>query len=191
MIMREQTTYQSPPPTRGWSPDLEATGAPAAVSPAHAGMVPPHAHLRRPEDRLPRPRGDGPVLQVLWPAQLMSPPPTRGWSRHGEAAQRPDDVSPAHAGMVPELTAQLQPTLSLPRPRGDGPLTFAAAHASKSSPPPTRGWSLIHPLKPACGDVSPAHAGMVPESGSAKLRRRCLPRPRGDGPGSLSSAAVL
>ena len=78
----------------------------------------------------------------------------------------------------------------LPRPRGDGPTGEAVTLADARAPPPTRGWTSVGANSTLSASGSPAHAGMDPV-----LRpRRCpgvgLPRPRGDGPLSMPTAAI-
>ena len=50
------------------------------------------------------------------------------------------------------------------------------------SPPRMRGWSLVGRLNGINGQVSPAHAGMVPFGSSFGSPHTCLPRACGDGP---------
>ncbi len=131
---------------------------------------------------LPRPRGDGPTLQAKPVTVPPSPPPTRGWTHRRRPVDRRDRVSPAHAGMDPTATSRPSCSRSLPRPRGDGPATGVSVEVDALSPPPTRGWT---PVAAAAVDgmrVSPAHAGMDPDSSACAATRQRLPRPRGDGP---------
>ena len=152
-----QSTVASPPPTRGWSlgkamtvvvglprprgdgPGKKpGTGLPGGL-PRPRGDGPEVISLLRAERSLPRPRGDGPLKHQMDIDQAVSPPPTRGWSRFGEARMASLIVSPAHAGIVPTaigdgstegvspahagmvLGIQSCEAGSLPRPRGDGP----------------------------------------------------------------------
>ena len=108
-------------------------------------------------------------------------------------------VSPARAGMDPELSAQVcfprigprrspfpphargwtvpgdrQPSRSrsFPRTRGDGPWWRTASLPTSTFPPHARGWTLDH-ARDRFGDiVSPARAGMDPFSKEIVRRRR-------------------
>jgi len=72
--------------------------------------------------------------------------------------------------------------LGLPRARGDGPTDASWGSTPGRSPPRARGWSLRAAHEAVGVDVSPARAGMVPPPPRPPVRRRCLPRARGDGP---------
>jgi len=70
----------------------------------------------------------------------------------------------------------------LPRPRGDAPGAFVETQEHGSAPPPTRGCTLSTFGQGRLNAGSPAHAGMHPFSERIEMRRRRLPRPRGDAP---------
>ncbi len=130
-----------PPPTRGWSHaalpgDVERRG-----SPAHAGMVPLGSHC--PDERrwFPRPRGDGPRDRNPHAPGSEVPPPTRGWSHSAGNSPHVVAGSPAHAGMVPNVSTNGKLTRRFPRPRGDGPRNQVRGLPAVWVPPPTRGWS--------------------------------------------------
>ncbi len=147
-------------------------------------MDPPLTYARKPHISLPRPRGDGPWRGWLGRSDSASPPPTRGWTLRCCHARPVLTVSPAHAGMDPHRFRRNAPHDGLPRPRGDGPSRIATTRELASSPPPTRGWTRGNATGRGIRDVSPAHAGMDPDRYEALPILACLPRPRGDGPGS-------
>ncbi len=71
-------------------------------------------------------------------------------------------VSPAHAGIDPPRSACRASAQGLPRPRGDRPLINAAGYDPLSSPPPTRGSTVVTLEAAPAHHVSPAHAGIDP-----------------------------
>ncbi len=101
MPTNRRPSSMSPPPTRGWTRELDVLLHGALVSPAHAGMDPRPARQRRGAGRLPRPRGDGPPSAQAVEIAQRSPPPTRGWTPGVRHQQGDETVSPAHAGMDP------------------------------------------------------------------------------------------
>ena len=174
---------EAPPPTRGWTRDVELRPEPPRGSPAHAGMDPDRRGSRRIRHWLPRPRGDGPSVLFLTRGAYVAPPPTRGWTPAFARRRSQSAGSPAHAGMDPDGPPAGRCHPRLPRPRGDGPSSRDPTRFSVTAPPPTRGWTRPGGRSARRGSGSPAHAGMDPPSrGSAPSARR-LPRPRGDGPG--------
>ncbi len=54
-------------------------------------------------------------------AQVLAPPPARGWTQGGYWEMDAQLGSPARAGMDPRLPGLGSVALWLPRPRGDGP----------------------------------------------------------------------
>ena len=180
----DQATYNVtfPPPTRGWSLQHDREKRRRHVSPAHAGMVPPPASGRTIGGCFPRPRGDGPLTSADRTAIELFPPPTRGWSLSPPYHCSRDNVSPAHAGMVPRLDCTWHGRKCFPRPRGDGPAKNSLDSASPMFPPPTRGWSRRAGGASGRRNVSPAHAGMVPIISGYRDAAKRFPRPRGDGP---------
>ncbi len=223
---------RSPPPTRGWTLRPAFVVAVDPVSPAHAGMDPCAASGALPTSSLPRPRGDGPgtarhACAGMGPCKSppptrgwtladqravqqrgASPPPTRGWTPVADIAAFLVPVSPAHAGMDPGLwfaasqslslprprgdgphpTPETSCRLRLPRPRGDGPPETTPIRSPRRSPPPTRGWTLGGREATVREIVSPAHAGMDPRVAKSSHSSHSLPRPRGDGPANFSAA---
>ncbi len=68
---------------------------------------------------------------------------------------------------------------------------MAKAWMKERFPPPTRGWTHMGIEDQTAGRVSPAHAGMdLPLTHRPPYGDR-FPRPRGDGPASLSSRFTL
>ena len=131
------------PPTRGWTlPDLAHVGILLTVSPPTRGWTPAHG------SRAGMP-GRGQIEYTV-------SPPTRGWTRWARCSSR---ASPPTG----DLIARVPPWF--PRPRGDGPVTCSGRAQCRYRwvSPPTRGWTLMHPL---------THDGIVER----------FPRPRGDGP---------
>ena len=78
-----------------------------------------------------------------------------------------------------------------PRPRGDGPLTLSSMPALPWVSPPTRGWTFLPKIAPHQYRGFPAHAGMDRESPRPRRPIPRFPRPRGDGPVSLSVSPSL
>ena len=174
------------PPTRGWTRHHEAGREGDAGFPAHAGMDPVRRHRPRPAVRFPRPRGDGPHL--VDPRHLAGrvSPPTRGWTLLRLYAHVRKEGFPAHAGMDRRDDAVLFTFLGFPRPRGDGPPCSCTAGASPRVSPPTRGWTAPSTNARNVTWGFPAHAGMDPARWPPAPASRRFPRPRGDGPPTLT-----
>ena len=171
-----------PPPTRGWPAATQRRGGRRCGSPAHAGMA-PHRHLRgRCRHGFPRPRGDGPVSAGAEAANVMVPPPTRGWPSHTAACGSRVRGSPAHAGMAPGPARPTPAAPRFPRPRGDGPIMPGLDTTVGAVPPPTRGWPHGGARDDAGHGGSPAHAGMALLELDDHPPPHRFPRPRGDGP---------
>ncbi len=186
-----QIKLTSPPPPRGstrWRPTSIAR---PMVSPAPAGIDPRCTTTGSPAICLPRPRGDRPAETIKSLEGYESPPPPRG----STPARNPDTanpaVSPAPAGIDPTTWTSSRGWRCLPRPRGDRPLYDAVVTGIVSSPPPPRGSTPpAHPDEHRV-QVSPAPAGIDPDSGELPGHGRRLPRPRGDRPWSSCSALTL
>ncbi len=93
-------------------------------------------------------------------------------------------VSPAHAGIDRSRPRFSRGRLSLPRPRGDRPSRDQSVWNDWLSPPPTRGSTGVAREGGDDGEVSPAHAGIDPRRTYPRPGPACLPRPRGDRPGT-------
>src|SRR5690606_9545506 len=71
---------------------------------------------------------------------------------------------------------------SLPRMRGDGPVSCTMPRAFFESTPHARGWTLAATLAAALERVYPACAGMDLSASRTPAATARLPRMRGDGP---------
>ena len=176
------------PHTRGWTlVDREREPLQRGF-PAHAGMDPALALRRSPFPWLPRTRGDGPSPILVTRFRSKASPHTRGWTRSIPARRQSARGFPAHAGMDPGFTADVQPHQRLPRTRGDGPAKAKARTRKAKASPHTRGWTREIRI-PGPGQVGfPAHAGMDPDRTSCRSTSDRLPRTRGDGPFTLDEA---
>ncbi len=85
--------------------------------------------------------------------------------------------------MARQRAALTSPTISFPRPRGDGPCVLGSPGEWRWFSPPTRGWPELDGVAFAGESVFPAHAGMARKRHPRNLRLCRFPRPRGDGPG--------
>ena len=112
---------------------------------------------------LPRLRGDGPRNRAGVMGVPLAPPPTRGWTRHGECRSRPPRGSPAYAGMDPALLGIGFCFHRLPRLRGDGPLAAYIRVKNFKAPPPTRGWTPT---------ATASHGTMKPKSSKLEPAQR-------------------
>ena len=153
-----------------------------AVSPARAGMVPSEASICSGAMGFPRASGDGPW--TMWEISPMSsfPPRERGWSLVPLADAQPRQVSPARAGMVPDVISCCPLLPCFPRASGDGPGRLSSSAISSSFPPRERGWSQGSTPARHSGRVSPARAGMVPRRKIEPKACERFPRASGDGP---------
>ena len=182
--------YTVSPPTRGWPCFCDPRVYCVHGFPAHAGMALYPGPQRIYTRGFPRPRGDGP--STACPARLKTPvsPPTRGWPSVSVLSYTHGIGFPAHAGMAPYGPALVGPAFRFPRPRGDGPSPGCAATHPRQVSPPTRGWPCPLPALRRLKSGFPAHAGMA----LCKLRQKRslprFPRPRGDGPPSVTVSAT-
>ena len=139
----------------------------------------------------------------------MRSPPARGWPGDGQAGRAEGDAFPARAGMARACRWNPCPTPSVPRPRGDGPVSIGrgASGSGRSPPargwpderdareknlsrsPPARGWPVSTPRNSTAAPAFPARAGMARRQRKSFGRRRRVPRPRGDGPNLESQGA--
>jgi len=151
-------------------------------------MVRWKSRKRKGRPRFPRPRGDGPRIPCAVSSPDRVPPPTRGWSDQRAELAGHGDGSPAHAGMVRGMQGRPLGSLRFPRPRGDGPGGCVVVQTPYRVPPPTRGWSPCQFLYMLRDRGSPAHAGMVPTTQPLFPIFARFPRPRGDGPASITTS---
>ncbi len=131
-----------------------------------------------------------------------APPRTRGSTRPRAAWSARFEGSPAHAGIDPRPSTTTWPWSRLPRARGDRPAASPTTTRMTAAPPRTRDRPMpsIAPALP-CGAPprtrgstpgedrerradggSPAHAGIDRPGKRAPIRRKRLPRARGDRP---------
>ena len=171
-----------PPRERGWSRGVAHSSSAGIVSPARAGMVP---HLRRSSGRMagfPRASGDGPRPARLRRRNALFPPRERGWSPYCGDDEDAAEVSPARAGMVPCRPACPVQPARFPRASGDGPNPEDVNTRMEEFPPRERGWSLACAVDALAEMVSPARAGMVPQTPRFRSAGCGFPRASGDGP---------
>ena len=142
-------------------------------------------------ESLPRARGDRPLKAADSSLKLASPPRTRGSTLRWDCPNVGTGVSPAHAGIDPDILTFEAGQGSLPRARGDRPRIQAEAHGLIESPPRTRGSTLQKPRFTQPRPVSPAHAGIDLTTAHQHTAVACLPRARGDRPGDASSVDLL
>ena len=184
--MRTAGTVAVSPPTRGWTLYRMCRLLLSRGFPAHAGMDRSYAIQWPRRKRFPRPRGDGPQMTYEDTTAATVSPPTRGWTHMAKIIKRRIMGFPAHAGMDPDRPHGRRARVGFPRPRGDGPSLLVSRTPVARVSPPTRGWTLLHPLEDVQGDGFPAHAGMDRRRSVSSWTRRRFPRPRGDGPQSLT-----
>ena len=153
--------------------------------PAHAGMLQSHVWSGGPRGRepgLPRTRGDAPPSRGK--PRIADPvaPHTRGCSPEHHRGGGAVPGCPAHAGMLLSYTILSFAGLRLPRTRGDAPQWISDAGSLRRVAPHTRGCSPEAPGPRDDAEGCPAHAGMLPATHEARVRRSWLPRTRGDAP---------
>ncbi len=139
----------------------------------------------------PRASGDGPQGWHTAVATSAFPPRERGWSLGPGVQRGVADVSPARAGMVHRRSMCTWSRRCFPRASGDGPAAIAGKPASRWFPPRERGWSPADRSDNHRILVSPARAGMVPESRLCTVRSPGFPRASGDGPCSGTLIDVM
>ena len=162
------------PPTRGWTRAADPVAVRAGANP---GGFEDGERLR-----FPRPRGDGP-LTIGGPLVTGKvSPPTRGWTPRRRPQPPAAPGFPAHAGMDPFFWVGPLRDARFPRPRGDGPPSATTRRCPHWVSPPTRGWTLEVNDLPAIFDGFPAHAGMDLTDAVNAASMSWFPRPRGDGP---------
>ena len=170
------------PHTRGWTVRVLRRGDGVRGFPAHAGMDPAGCGRTATPGRLPRTRGDGPDPPLAAAGRDPASPHTRGWTRPRPGEHHLARGFPAHAGMDPRPTSRRCRSARLPRTRGDGPRSAAAASGPKVASPHTRGWTRGAVEAEPARRGFPAHAGMDPERPGRGPWATWLPRTRGDGP---------
>ena len=126
--------------------------------------------------------GDGPLDRLPQEAVDMFPPHVRGWTSIGPSSGSRLSVSPACAGMDPQVEEERVAKAGFPRMCGDGPVPIPKAATHTAFPPHVRGWTYDRHAGAAPSAVSPACAGMDPPGIARGSPPRCFPRMCGDGP---------
>ena len=152
------------------------------VYPACAGIDPRRPHGRRREPSLPRMRGDRPWLGKDTGDDGGFTPHARGSTCIVREYYVAPNVYPACAGID-----RLFPTCgklfgSLPRMRGDRPLSLLLTCPNTSFTPHARGSTLLDPWMGNHSIVYPACAGIDPIRRFIDSTLTSLPRMRGDRP---------
>ena len=171
-----------PPHSRGWTGQVLRRGQPGCVSPALAGMDPRSLPFVGMASCFPRTRGDGPGAERRTENRTRFPPHSRGWTQPGPPQWSSIHVSPALAGMDLGAPAPLVVLRRFPRTRGDGPSPSSPPSSRVAFPPHSRGWTSGAGKGPRTEPVSPALAGMDPQSQVMVIIGTRFPRTRGDGP---------
>ena len=157
------------PPARGW-PDQEAE------SPSGRSAFPARAGMARP-------------MPVYLRSRFTRSPPARGWPELFHLVILINPAFPARAGMARRTRTGARSGRCVPRPRGDGPLWERTSPGRYKRSPPARGWPEIPPGKGNRLVAFPARAGMARRWRSRSSPPLCVPRPRGDGPGTGTNEA--
>ena len=140
---------------------------------------------------LPRTRGDRPRRPTLSRPPLQSPPHPRGSTFCCPGTRRRTWVSPAPAGIDPTGAAVQRLSCSLPRTRGDRPLSFVTENPWSASPPHPRGSTHLQGGRRGAWRVSPAPAGIDLPTTIDDHIAWGLPRTRGDRPEKPGLLGVL
>ena len=109
-------------------------------------------------------------------------PPARGWTGAHRRQGALEQAFPARAGMDRAQRTYRPGSISVPRPRGDGPPTGVTWSICVRRSPPARGWTDYDARMGEWAKAFPARAGMDRPRRSATRSRTSVPRPRGDGP---------
>lgn len=189
---------------RGWSRTRPPGGGGHGVGPRARGGGPGVPAARPRGLQQPRARGDGPRDARMVVAAFGSAPRMRGWSVPRRADHPPVPVCPPACGDGPYVeSADQVRRVSALRTR-DAPKSCNDSEVHAESAPRTRGWSKTATLPPGddesalrtrgwsdvdCGLSDPhrgcsAHAGMVREHATRRVRPARLPGARGAGPGA-------
>ena len=176
------------PHPRGWTRLRRKQLTDEQGFPAPAGMDPRQPRRWLPRGGIPRTRGDGPGRWDRGAGAPADSPHPRGWTGVGRDHGRRRQGFPAPAGMDPEQGAPVRRHQGIPRTRGDGPAALLAVAAARADSPHPRGWTREHDRIEADAEGFPAPAGMDRRSRRLSRPRGRIPRTRGDGPSSPSSA---
>jgi len=188
---RTKITKKFTPHARGSTVSKEDPGSGSHVYPACAGIDPQPGQSPHHGSSLPRMRGDRPwsALEIFWSPRFT--PHARGSTPTSHAVKRESGVYPACAGI--DLTWQLvvKVDLSLPRMRGDRPMSFTSVSLKPSFTPHARGSTYVVYISLTQAFVYPACAGIDPSSSRVSGKGICLPRMRGDRPRQLLNVPRL
>ena len=126
LIKPSELMVRSPPHTRGSARPGHIERGDELVSCTHQSEIEPFTNrkLRHPCTRGDRPSGVRPASYAM-----MSPPPPRGLARFGENRHAVHLVSPAAAGIGPQMSFSESIPSGLPRTRGDRPPPHGASGA--------------------------------------------------------------
>ena len=129
----------SPPHTRGKGGKFQCHAFTIGITPAHAGKRPLVQAILPPLGDHPRTRGEkiGAGLEI--PADLGSPPHTRGKEQALVVGADTVGITPAHAGKSLFEQFLLCPLRDHPRTRGEKATPIAGTPLAEGSPPHTRG----------------------------------------------------
>ena len=176
-----------PPHTRGCTAGSHEDRQAGRVSPAHAGMYPVKMSGRVVFGGFPRTRGDVPGMYLTKEqeeAKVRRFPRTRG-----DVPSRllPSIIGarfPRTRGDVPNTDYHFQAAVQFPPHTRGCTLIEANGTDGIKFPPHTRGCTLESPHPVGNTAVSPAHAGMYPDTGGTTNDNYSFPRTRGDVPPS-------
>jgi len=172
----------SSPPARGCSAACLQGFRADFVVPARAGVfLAPAPRIPSAPGR-PRPRGGVPASRPQEGTLFESSPPARGCSLLAAQQADPYLVVPARAGVFRCRGTRSRQHRGRPRPRGGVPRSDRPPTVSPRSSPPARGCSPDHDVRPPCGDVVPARAGVFRSTPAPPAPRMRRPRPRGGVP---------
>src|SRR5690606_42101291 len=121
-------------------------------------------------------RGDRPYFSVTSPRTTRSPPHARGSTGAFKLLENAPEVSPACAGIDPWRIRSAVVSPSLPRMRGDRPLSSFAFMHDVLSPPHARGSTHASLSLRDQASASPACAGIDPREGTLRCTGVALPR---------------
>ena len=177
------------PHARGWTARRNALSAIPGGFPARAGMDPVRGTPGFPRRWIPRTRGDGPSASDRGYRLAPDSPHARGWTTIRRAPRCATRGFPARAGMDPKGSQVRAQRRGIPRTRGDGPACVADDEGPGTDSPHARGWTPVSGGRVRVRLGFPARAGMDPRARPPASAPPGIPRTRGDGPRSSTSAA--
>ena len=178
---------QSVPRIRGDGPLMSpAKSPPSWCSPHTRGWTVQVRKELRPEERVPRIRGDGPVGESMYSSAVMVFPAYAGMDRYcaGSICYQQSCSPHTRGWTVCDLWWPLV-WWSVPRIRGDGPLSDDDFEQFLACSPHTRGWTeqsrRWEAIRIACSPHTRGWTERWDNLGQLEVR---VPRIRGDGPSS-------